>query len=113
VLEAVLASADIEAVEALACKGFDDRGRVTRGDPLLVECDLEQSVATIRCSSGAAIWKDAAPPHLVASPCSATVMTRTPPASAILRMSGLSGGEGSDSPSLRARGVAAVCTVLG
>ena len=64
-LEAVLASADIEAVEALACKGFDDRGRVTRGDPVLVECDLEQSVATIRCSSGAAIWKDAAPPHLV------------------------------------------------
>ena len=43
----------------------NDRGRVTRGDPLLVECDLEQSVATIRCSSGAAIWKDAAPPHLV------------------------------------------------
>ena len=32
---------------------------------MLVECDLEQSVATIRCSSGAAIWKDAAPPHLV------------------------------------------------
>ena len=55
----------LEAVEDLACEGFDDRGRVTRGHPVIVECDLEQSVATIRCSSGAAIWKDAAPPHLV------------------------------------------------